>query len=93
MERRALGRDAKLSCGWPSKPRLALAESAVPEAFAVGVHPSRSFLVVTRGLLDRLDPRETEAVLAHELAHVVNRDGAVMTAASPGRMLVSHICI
>lgn len=64
------------------KPRLAIAESDVPEAFAVGVRPSRSVLVVSRGLLSRLDARELEAVLAHELAHVLNRDGAVMTVAS-----------
>jgi heat shock protein HtpX len=64
------------------KPRLAIAESDVAEAFAVGVRSSRSVLVVSRGLLSRLDTRETEAVLAHELAHVINRDSAVMTVAS-----------
>jgi heat shock protein HtpX len=64
------------------KPRLAVAPSDAPDAFAVGVRQSRSVIVVTRGLLNRLDPAELEAVLAHELAHVVNRDGAVMTVAS-----------
>jgi heat shock protein HtpX len=64
------------------KPRLAVSPADVPEAFAVGLRRSRSVIVVTRGLLARLEPREVEAVLAHELAHVVNRDGAVMTVAS-----------
>jgi heat shock protein HtpX len=64
------------------KPRLAVSSADVPEAFAVGVRPSRSAIVVTRGLLTRLEPREVEAVLAHELSHIVNRDGAVMTAAA-----------
>jgi heat shock protein HtpX len=64
------------------KPRLAVSPADVPEAFAVGLRPSRSVIVVTRGLVQRLEPREVEAVLAHELSHVVHRDGAVMTAAS-----------
>jgi heat shock protein HtpX len=64
------------------KPRLAVSPENVPEAFALGTRPSRSVIVVTRGLLARLDPSEIEAVLAHELAHIVNRDGAVMTLAS-----------
>jgi heat shock protein HtpX len=64
------------------RPRLAVSEDEVPAAFAVGVRPSRSAIVLTRGLLRRLEPGEVEAVLAHELTHVLNRDGAVMTAAS-----------
>jgi len=65
-----------------SKPRLFVSPEDVPEAFALGVRPSRSAIVVTSGLLRRLEPGEVEAVLAHELAHIANRDGAVMTAAS-----------
>jgi heat shock protein HtpX len=64
------------------KPRFYVSPEDVPEAFALGVRPSRSAIVVTRGLLRRLEPGEVEAVLAHELAHIANRDGAVMTAAS-----------
>jgi heat shock protein HtpX len=64
------------------KPRLYVSPEDVPEAFALGVRPSRSAIVVTRGLLRRLEPGEVEGVLAHELAHIANRDGAVMTAAS-----------
>jgi heat shock protein HtpX len=69
------------SRGFP-KPRLAVSPQDVPEAFALGIRPSCSVIVVTRGLLARLEPKEVEAVLAHELSHIVNRDGAVMTAAS-----------
>jgi heat shock protein HtpX len=65
-----------------TKPRLAVSPEEVPEAFALGVRPGGSVIVVTRGLLARLEPKEIEAVLAHELSHIVNRDGAVMTAAS-----------
>jgi heat shock protein HtpX len=64
------------------KPRFYVSPEDVPEAFALGVRPSHSAIVVTRGLLRRLEPGEVEAVLAHEVAHIVNRDGAVMTAAS-----------
>jgi len=64
------------------KPRLAVIEGDLPNAFATGSTPARSTVVVTRGLVRELEPREIEAVLAHELSHVANRDGAVMTFAS-----------
>jgi heat shock protein HtpX len=64
------------------KPRVAVVDSMVPNAFATGRAPTRSTIAITRGLLAELEPAEVEAVLAHELAHVVNRDGAVMTVAS-----------
>lgn len=64
------------------KPRVAVVDSDVPDAFATGRDPARSTVAVTTGLLDRLEPRELDAVLAHELTHVANRDGAVMTVAS-----------
>ncbi|WP_152042351.1 M48 family metalloprotease [Salinigranum salinum] len=60
-------------------PSLAVSESSVPNAFTVGRRPSAATVVVTRGLLETLDEREREAVLAHELAHVKNRDVTVMT--------------
>jgi heat shock protein HtpX len=63
-------------------PRLAVSEDDVPEAFTVGVRRARCVIVVTGGLLRTLEAKEIEAVLAHELAHVLNRDGAVMTVAS-----------
>jgi heat shock protein HtpX len=64
------------------KPRLAVVGSDVPNAFATGRNPERSTVVITRGLVRTLEPEEIEAVLAHELSHVANRDGAVMTFAS-----------
>lgn len=64
------------------KPRIAIADSDVPNAFATGRSPKRSVVVVTTGLLRRLDPEELEGVLAHELSHVAHRDVLVMTIAS-----------
>ena len=63
-------------------PTLALVEADAPEAFTVGYRPSTTTLVVSTGLLDCLGNGELRAVVAHELAHVKNRDVAVMTAAS-----------
>jgi heat shock protein HtpX len=64
------------------KPRVAIANSDVPNAFATGRSPNRSVIVVTTGILKRLDPEELEGVLAHELSHVAHRDVTVMTLAS-----------
>jgi heat shock protein HtpX len=64
------------------KPTLAIADSDVPNAFATGRTPKRSVVVVTTGLLRRLDRDELEGVLAHELSHVAHRDVLVMTIAS-----------
>jgi heat shock protein HtpX len=54
----------------------------MPNAYAAGRNPERSTIAVTRGLVERLEPAEIEAVLAHEMSHIANRDGAVMTFAS-----------
>ncbi len=64
------------------KPHVALAETPMPNAFAVGRSPKSATVCVTTGLLQRLEPAELEAVLGHELTHVVNRDVMVMTIAS-----------
>jgi len=64
------------------KPRAAVVESELPNAFAAGRNPLHSTIAVTRGLVERLEPEEIEAVLAHEISHIANRDGAVMTFAS-----------
>jgi len=64
------------------KPRVAIADSDVPNAFATGRSPSRAVICVTTGLLRRLEPHELEGVLAHELSHVAHRDVTVMTVAS-----------
>ena len=64
------------------KPRVAIADSDVPNAFATGRSPNNAVVCATTGLMRRLDESELEAVLAHELSHVAHRDVAVMTIAS-----------
>jgi heat shock protein HtpX len=61
------------------EPRIAVSESAVPNALAAGRSRRHSVIVVTRGLIERLEPEELEAVLAHELSHIAHRDAVVMT--------------
>ena len=69
-------------------PRLALTDTDLPNAFSAGRSPRNAVVIVTRGLLERLDDEELEAVLAHELAHVANRDAFVMTlAGAPAALL------
>ena len=76
MER--LSREA----GIPKPKNIAVMEIDVPNAFATGRSPKHATVAVTRGLINRLNGEELEAVLGHELAHVKNRDVAVMTWAS-----------
>jgi heat shock protein HtpX len=64
------------------KPRVAIANTDVPNAFATGRSPNNAVVCATTGLMRRLDEPELEAVLAHELSHVAHRDVAVMTIAS-----------
>jgi heat shock protein HtpX len=64
------------------KPRVAIARTDVPNAFATGRSPKAAVVCATTGLLRRLDEPEIEAVLAHEISHVAHRDVAVMTIAS-----------
>ncbi|MGB9662149.1 MAG: zinc metalloprotease HtpX [Moorellaceae bacterium] len=64
------------------KPRVAVVRTPLPNAFATGRSPAHAVVAVTTGLLERLDAPELEAVLAHELSHIRNRDMAVMTVAS-----------
>jgi heat shock protein HtpX len=71
------------------KPRIALIDTDVPNAFATGRSPKHAAVAVTTGLLRRLDPPEIEAVLAHELSHIANRDVLVMTVASFFAMLAA----
>jgi len=63
-------------------PRVAIADTPMPNAFAVGRSPSTATVCVTTGLQQMLEPGELEAVLAHELTHVLNRDVMLMTVAS-----------
>lgn len=64
------------------KPRLAVADTELPNAFATGRNSRRAVLCVTTGLTRRVNTAELEGVLAHELSHVAHRDVAVMTVAS-----------
>lgn len=64
------------------KPKVAMVNSNVPNAFATGKSPKSSLVAVTTGLLDLLDDDELEAVIGHELTHVRSRDVLVLTLAS-----------
>ncbi len=69
------------------KPRVAVIPTDVPNAFATGRSPKHAAVAVTEGLWRRLEPREVEGVLAHELSHIGNRDVLIMTVASFFAML------
>ena len=64
------------------KPRIAVINSRMPNAFATGKSPKSSVVAVTTGLMELLEPEELEGVLAHELSHIKNRDVLVLTLAS-----------
>ena len=64
------------------KPRVGVADLAMPNAFATGRSPERSVVCVTTGIMQTLTAEELEAVLAHEMSHVAHRDVLVMTVAS-----------
>ena len=63
------------------KPKVAVVDSPMPNAFATGRSPKKSVVAVTTGIMKTLNQGELEAVLAHELSHVKNRDVMVMTIA------------
>jgi heat shock protein HtpX len=71
------------------KPKVAIMDTPVPNAFATGRSPKHAAVCVTTGLWERLEPKEVEGVLAHELSHVANRDVLVMTIASFFAMLAA----
>lgn len=64
------------------KPQIAIAPTDMPNAFATGRDPDHATVCATRGLLDLLDDDELEGVMAHEMAHVSNRDTMITTIAA-----------
>ena len=73
------------------KPRVAVAYTDLPNAFATGRSPNRAAVCVTTGIIDRLSAEELEAVLAHELSHVAHRDVLVMTLASSAGIVTGMV--
>ena len=73
------------------KPRVAVIPTDVPNAFATGRSPKHAAVAVTQGLWQRLEPQELEAVLAHELSHIANRDVLIMTLASFFAMVAAFL--
>jgi heat shock protein HtpX len=74
-----------------SKPRIAVVNSRMPNAFATGKTPKSSIVAVTTGLMDQLDTEELQGVIAHELAHIKNRDVLVLTLASVFSMIAWYL--
>jgi heat shock protein HtpX len=64
------------------KPKIAVADTHVPNAFAMGRSPKNATVCATTGIMNTLSPAELEGVMAHELSHVKNRDVMIMTVAS-----------
>jgi heat shock protein HtpX len=74
--------NASIAAGLPATPPLYLIDDPAPNAFAAGARPSTAYVGVTRGLRRLMPARELEAVLAHEVAHIRNRDVRLMTLAA-----------
>ena len=72
------------------KPKLYLLPTRTPNAFATGRNPEHAAVAVTAGIVDILDQRELEGVLAHELAHVKNRDTLIGTVAATLAGVISY---
>ncbi|MEZ5122615.1 MAG: zinc metalloprotease HtpX [Solirubrobacterales bacterium] len=73
------------------KPKIAVAQTSMPNAFAMGRSQKSATVCVTTGIMELLSPPELEGVLAHELTHVINRDVMIMTIASFFAMLAGMI--
>jgi heat shock protein HtpX len=73
------------------KPRVAVAQTEMPNAFALGRSPKNATVCATTGIMELLSPAELEGVMAHELTHVQNRDVMVMTIASFFATIASYI--
>jgi heat shock protein HtpX len=73
------------------KPRVAVANTRMPNAFAIGRSPKKATVCATTGIMELLTPAELEGVMAHELTHVQNRDVMVMTIASFFATIAAYI--
>jgi len=73
------------------KPKVAVAHTSMPNAFALGRSQKAATVCATTGIMELLSPAELEGVMAHELTHVANRDVAIMTLASFFASLASMI--
>ena len=73
------------------KPKIAIINSSIPNAFATGRNKDHAVVAVTTGILNQLSEPELEAVIAHELTHIINRDMLVMTVATFFSMVASLI--
>ena len=79
---RRLVENVSIGAGLAVTPELRVVEDAAPNAFAAGIRPTKSYVGVTTGLLRTMPKRELEAVLAHEISHIRNRDTYLMTMAT-----------
>ena len=73
------------------KPKVAIVNTRMPNAFALGRSPKNATVAATTGIMELLSPAELEGVLAHELTHVANRDVLVMTVASFFATIAAYI--
>jgi heat shock protein HtpX len=73
------------------KPRVAIADTRMPNAFALGRSPKSATVCATTGIMELLSPAELEGVMAHELTHVANRDVLVMTLAGFFATIAAYI--
>ena len=79
---RRLVENVSIAAGLPVTPEVRVVNDAAPNAFAAGLRPKNSYVGVTTGLLATMPQRELEAVIAHEVAHIRNRDTYLMTVAT-----------
>ena len=73
------------------KPKVAVANMAMPNAFALGRSPKNATVCATTGIMELLTPAELEGVMAHELSHIANRDVMIMTIASFFATIAAYI--
>ncbi len=79
---RRLVENVSIGAGLPVTPEVRIVDDPAPNAYAAGLRPEKSYVGVTTGLLATMPQRELEAVLAHEVAHIRNRDTYLMTVAT-----------